>query len=603
MSKSSKVAIASLSRAKKPSVKDRRRFLGRLGGAAAASAALSFIGSSTTSLLDRITSTVARAAEIGPLFGAARADLAAQIRNDATAFQRTRPLSAHPCNGDEARYPQTRIGSYTKALPHDSLGFVDPNAYNVLLQAIASGDPADFEAIPIAGDVKLVDPQAGLAFTLEGADSHALTMPAAPRWDSAEEAGEMVELYWQALTRDVSYADYGTGANTDSAGLTTAAVNELNTLSVFRGPRQNGLVTPGTLFRGVFQGDLIGPYISQFLFLDVPYGAQLFQQRIRTVVPNLDYLTNFTDFLNVQNGSAFGQNIFDPTRRYIRNERDAGEYVHRDFPQQTWINAALILLAIGTPPTVPFLFGAHVPGVITPFDAGNPYGNSRTQFGFPTFGQSDAIDLATDVPNDALREAWYQKWNVHRRLRPEEFGGQIDNQLNGRATYPFTNNREVLTSRAVAETFNRFQSYLLPQAFPEGSPTHTSYPSGHATYAGAAVTVLKAYFSESAPIPSPRVPSADGTRLVPLSGVTLTIGNELNKLASNIALARNAAGVHWRTDAVEGLRLGERLGIRYLQDLQRTYNQNVRNTFPGFSLTRFSGGAPILITETSPATV
>jgi len=48
---------------------------------------------------------------------------------------------------------------------------------------------------------------AGLAFDLEGPDSHACSIPPAPRFDSAEEAGEMVELYWIALARDVPFTD------------------------------------------------------------------------------------------------------------------------------------------------------------------------------------------------------------------------------------------------------------------------------------------------------------------------------------------------------------------------------------------------------------
>ncbi len=33
----------------------------------------------------------------------------------------------------------------------------------------------------------------------------------------------------------------------------------------------------------------------------------------------------------------------------------------------------------------------------------------------------------------------------------------------------------------------------LPMAFQEGSPMHPSYGAGHATVAGACVTILKAY--------------------------------------------------------------------------------------------------------------
>lgn len=43
----------------------------------------------------------------------------------------------------------------------------------------------------------------------------------------------------------------------------------------------------------------------------------------------------------------------------------------------------------------------------------------------------------------------------------------------------------------------KYGTYFLPMAFPEGSPTHPSYGSGHATVAGACTTILKAFFDES----------------------------------------------------------------------------------------------------------
>jgi hypothetical protein len=48
--------------------------------------------------------------------------------------------------------------------------------------------------------------------------------------------------------------------------------------------------------------------------------------------------------------------------------------------------------------------------------------------------------------------------------------------------------------------FSRYGSYLLPQAYPEDSPTHASHPIGHATIAGACVAILKAFFDENFPI-------------------------------------------------------------------------------------------------------
>ena len=43
---------------------------------------------------------------------------------------------------------------------------------------------------------------------------------------------------------------------------------------------------------------------------------------------------------------------------------------------------------------------------------------------------------------------------------------------------------------------------------------------------------------------------------------SLTLGGELDKLGSNIAIGRNIAGVHYWSDGVEGLRL---LRLPYLQ--------------------------------------
>jgi hypothetical protein len=99
------------------------------------------------------------------------------------------------------------------------------------------------------------------------------------------------------------------------------------------------------------------------------------------------------------------------------------------------------------------------------------------------------------------------------------------------------------------------------------------------------VTVLKAFYDESFVIADPMVASADGLSLSPYSGATLTIGNELNKLAANIARARDAAGVHWRSDGMKGLSLGEALAIKILKDLKSNYWE----PFAGFQLTKFNG--------------
>jgi hypothetical protein len=108
--------------------------------------------------------------------------------------------------------------------------------------------------------------------------------------------------------------------------------------------------------------------------------------------------------------------------------------------------------------------------------------------------------------------------------------------------------------------------------------------------AGACVTVLKAFFNESFILPYPVVASADGLSLTRYKGSNLTVGGELNKLAANIALGRDTAGVHWRSDGIEGLKLGEAVAVGILRDLRAT----CRESFAGFSFTSFAG-APVTI--------
>jgi hypothetical protein len=535
---------------------DRRRFLGRVGAATAA------LGIAGFPPVLHFSSSTAQAASAGADDARQRVNKAYQLRHKAALYQKNLSLPDHPSNGDDERYVG-RIGSYCKALPHNQRGEVEPGAYNALLRALSTGAPADFERIPLGGMVRQTDPQAALAFELVGSDPHHLGIPAAPAFDSAEEAGEAVELYWQALTRDVPFAHY------DTDPLVNAAADELTRLSDFRGPKSAGRVTPATLFRGAAAGDLTGPYISQFLWRDVPYPSTPIVQRIRTGAPGVDYLTGYADWLAIQNGAAAGPMQFDPTRRYVRNNRDLAEYVHRDFPYQLFLNAGLILLGFGT----------------AALDKNNPYVRSQTQSGFSTFGGPHVLDLLARVANCALNATWFQKWLVHRRLRPEEFAGRLHNHRTGGADYPI--HAEALNARALDEVFSRHGTYLLPSAFPEGCPTHPAYPAGHAAIAGACATVLKAFFDESFVIQNPSQASADGLSLEPYAGAELTVGGELDKLASNVALGRDAAGVHWRSDGMEGLRLGEAVAVSVLRDLRGCFNE----PFEGFALTRFDGTA------------
>jgi membrane-associated phospholipid phosphatase len=537
----------------------RRGFLAQLGGA----------GAATLAGMAAVPRSAAQEAAISiePASGARgsgrrRRNEAFELRQRAALLYLHRPLASHPDNGDERRY-DNRLGSFSKCLPHNDRGEVNPTAYRLYLRALDSGRRRDLEAIPMGGSVKLANPLGGLAFDLEGFDSHDLVLPPAPSFASAWEASEMAEVYWQALTRDVPFLEYG------SDPLIAEAAADLSRFSDFRGPKEGDTVTPETLFRGDTPGDLAGPYLSQFLWKDVPYGMTTIVQRYRTAQPGTDFMTSFADCLARQRGiPPTTGTVFDPVPRYIRSGRDLAEWDHRDFTYQGFLNAALILLALG-------------PAAL---DAANPYLASATQGSFVTFGGPNILDLVGRVANAALRATWFQKWMVHRRLRPEAFGARVHARITGLAPR-YAIHSELLHSAAVAAVFNARGTYLLPMAYAEGSPTHPSYPAGHAAIAGACVTVLKAFFKESFVLPNPVEAAADGQSLMPYTGRPLTVGGELDKLAANVALGRDTAGVHWRSDGIEGLNLGEAVAIGVLRDFRATFAEE----FAGFSLTRFDG--------------
>ena len=104
--------------------------------------------------------------------------------------------------------------------------------------------------------------------------------------------------------------------------------------------------------------------------------------------------------------------------------------------------------------------------------------------------------------------------------------------------------------------------------------------------AGACVTILKAWFKEDAIIQNPMKPTADGTGLEPAGGLSLTVGDELNKVGTNIGIGRNWGGVHYRSDYTESLLLGEKIAIGILQEQATCYHKD--HPFE-CTLTKFSG--------------
>jgi hypothetical protein len=538
----------------------RRIFLGNLGGAAALGMTLNGV-------------------ELSPLVAPAsrheglrdrreRARESFEIREQASEREREISIPAQLVNGDEQRYGSF-IGNYSKGLPHNAIGEVDRAAYQRLVDAAEDGRAGAFESIPLGGNVKLVNPMAGIAFDLEGTDSHQLAIGPPPALASQVRADDMVELYWMALCRDVNFTQYG------SDPFAQAAAAELSSLTSFAGPMSGREVTAQSLFRGFTAEDVTGPYVSQLLLRPFNYGQYAMSGRITTYVSGVDYLVDQDRWLAARNGQGpFVKNQSDQQPRFVRNGRDLSAYVHSDQTFEAFYNAGIWLGANGAQPNL-----------------GNPYLALTKQSSFATFGAPHFSCLLAEAANRALKAVWYAKWFVHRTLRPEDFGGLVHMIKTRQANYPL--HADVLGSSAAAQIFAKYGSYFHPQAYPEGCPQHPSYAQGHGAVAGASATILKAAFAGSVTFESLvngaiQVASEDGLSLAAYAGSDageITVQGEINKLASNIGLARNFAGVHWRTDYSDGLKLGEIVALSVLSDQKDVYGED----FSGFQIAQFDG--------------
>jgi len=581
------------------------------------------------------------------------------VRQAAAELAAARPHPVHRSNGDEHRHRfedgrPSYAGNFTKCLPHDSDGFlIDPNDYSAWVLAVDSGDPRDFRTLRMGpgpfqanGDFQYVNPLdpnslpvldwahtyteppgvrawesqgAGLTFDLEGPDAQAVTMPPCPSLDSQELIAEMGEVYWMALCRDVPFANWATDAIINGAreslkrlwwfrrdrtlqlnGATDGLPESLARRRILSEDGVQG-VAMASLFRGVTPGERVGPYLSQFLLIGnsgianaqpieegmIAYGAIRANQRVRVVTTGQDYMQSWTEWRDVQNGADVrGRETYAAGYRFIATPRDLATYVHYDALYEAYLNACLILL-----------------GLKAPFDPGLPFQLADyrdKQQGFAQFGGPHILTLVTEVATRALKAVRYQKFNVHRRLRPEAVGGWMYQRRNGNAT--IVERLSALQSMEAAfagssgigirldAANGTAGNWLLPMAFPEGSPTHPSYGAGHATVAGACVTILKAWFDSGwtlrhAGSAIAYAPLPDGSGLNDVSGTLstpLTVEGELNKVAANIAIGRNWAGVHYYSDYIESFCVGEQIALGVLEEQKLTYGENFSLTVPLF---------------------
>ncbi|UIJ70331.1 hypothetical protein [Aurantimonas sp. HBX-1] len=401
----------------------------------------------------------------------------------------------------------------------------------------------------------------------------------------------------------------------------------------------------------------------------ITFGSQSMNQRGALQLPGRDFMTDWPLWLDVQNAAdTRDAQVFIPdgTARFIHTPRALATYVHYDQLYQAYFGAMLLMLDAGIP-----------------FDHGFPSGPYHaTRGSFATFGGPHILSLMTEVATRGLKAVRRQKFQHHLRGRPEQLAAMLTLAASDKAEEAFGRDSEELKHLtqmigemkgllALVDAHNKRQNelreddenthvyprraeeeikvggkpvvvpwddatfepaegrnYLLPMAFPEGSPMHASYGAGHATVAGACVTVLKAYFEMSgeefdrdkAPDVGPLLATPDAIlrygaeklfKAVPFSakfdlngklfvpprsneadahsmladtdtdpGVTLE--GELDKLAANIAIGRNMAGVHFYNDYFDSLRLGERVAVGILQEQMATYREPVTMRLTSF---------------------
>lgn len=496
-------------------------------------------------------------------------------------------MGPQPNNGDAALFADFSC-NYSKGLLHDSLGIPNAAAMLSLKNAFATGQATDFANIVVGTpgggpNSKLNGPQVALAFDLEGLDSHATVIPPAPGVASAQTAAEQVEHYWASLLADVPFTEYGTNP------VAAQAIADMNNMSFLASPANEQFpypVTAQNLFRGQFSpgdGNVKGPYISQFMLQPTYFGSQPISQQHQVFLPGTNYMTSVSEYQLVQNGGDSGLPVnYDPLPRYLRNGRDLAAYTRVDVLYQGYFVAFLVLAGLGAAP-----------------NPRNPYVGSLTQKAFATLGGPDAAATLAEMATRALKASWFHKWIKDLRMRPEEYGALVHARKTGASPMPQAAaalHDDVLNSAALPLTFADYGTFLLPQAFPEGSPTHPCYPTGHGTVGGACVTALKFFFNGSQNIRPLLLaagrdvsePSTNGLALNTYTGSDagdLDINGELNKLAYNVSFGHGIhAGIHFRSSTYWSILLGEQVALSVLQDRAKSYNEPFT-----INITKFDG--------------
>jgi len=442
---------------------------------------------------------------------------------------------------------------------------------------------------------------------------------------------DLFEVYFMAWVRDLPFFLY------DKPNFLSNKLNKsISYLNQLNGSDQEFKtnlyypqfpVTPNNIFRGRASGDIIGPYVSQFLFYDanvndntalpsnnyfkgfMPKLADNSKRHFMYNSPDADYVLNGlgrgpfgvqeAEYLKITNGQPnlllkpANFQPFTTKQRHILTGRDLAAIVHADYTCELALKALEILLSYKAKDKV---------GVFNDSNIGKGIAT------FVQFSGPEVYNSLGQISKEALRVVCFFKYHW-MRLRPEELAAKLNFQSKDTKSSIDLKNffNDALVNEILAEikSVNNNESLHMPLVYPEGCPLHPSYPAGHAVIASACISYLKAMYDGdalfSSILPPVEVQAQIGdkidfanleTKLVNLPKEVankMTIGGELDKLASNISFGRNIAGIHYRSDAEYSFMLGELVAANFIQCKINDYGKSIPN------------GTPIIISFTSRA--
>jgi len=526
------------------------------------------------------------------------------LRKNLAKQDTTRPIYWQN-NNDINDIPDFR-GVFTKGLQHDAEGNVIPASMQLLLDTI-NGNKDAMQNLPIPtlgmGEAyfPFVDPNAIYDSELFGRHASSWPIPLAPKYLSDETAGEMVEAYCASLMRDIKFSDYG------SSSIVSDCCGYLNALNVFKGPRVGGLVTPATILQTTLRpnGDVLpGPRFSQFLYYDVP--VQAIGGNGVQPSPGPGEIPGFrgmpqsnwwskagedfnwapngvfasTSAIKMQNGiiTEFRTpaNTSEPltyrcTARHLATNQDLDSRQFFSFGQyQFLLGIAGAIKQSEAPNSPPFT------------NPSNPFFNGyiRPRISLANYGFSDILHVIGRSIRQSQLASQYHKWS-QMRIRAEEVAIEVHKAKTGVAPSNYNNN-QLLNSGVLADIFAKQGTYFMSQTDNIGCVQEPTYPSGYTLIAAISTTVTKALIDPTDTMLAYE-PSADCQTLVPVmdgpTHVRLNMCDELDKFAYNSASDRLFQGIHFRSDVMVSLKLGEDIAINYLQEHADRY----ANSLPSYS--------------------